>query len=75
LQKSGVDVIVGIGEGVIEGVDGVRLGAIVAVAIGIGVMFPQAPIRNRTRIIEGTFNTHFNRVIDNSISNRKHYDN
>jgi hypothetical protein len=36
LQKSGVGVIVGIGEGVIEGVEVVRRGAVVAVAVTVG---------------------------------------
>ena len=44
----GDDVVVGIGEGVIEGVDGVMLGTIVAVTVGAGVAVPQAASGNAT---------------------------
>ena len=72
---TGDGIVVLIDEGVIEGINGVKLGAVVTVAIGAGVMFPQAPTRNKMRVTENTINTRFSGVINNSISNSKDYDN
>ena len=66
------------GDGVTEGVgngsvlvgitEGVRLGSVVAVAVGAGVVIPQAVKRIIARTVVDKINTRFDVFIDYSIS-------
>jgi hypothetical protein len=57
----------GITDGVIEGADGVLLGAAVVMAVGTGVTVSQAPAKDKMSITENTIDIRCRSIINESI--------